>query len=59
MKTKLERVFEAVVKIANNKMTRWEAIEVAEYLLKKTNGDVKQAKVLATSPYNIGGHITW
>jgi hypothetical protein len=59
MKTKLERVFEVVVKIANNKITRWEAAEVAEYLLKKTNGNVEQAKSLATSPYNIGGHITW
>lgn len=58
-KTKLEQVYDAVVKSANNQITWWEAVGVAEYLLKKTSGDVKQAKVLATSPYNIGGHITW
>lgn len=43
MKTKLDKVFAAVVKVAGNKISRFEAAEVAAALLKKSGGDVKRA----------------
>ena len=59
MKTKLDKVFEAVVKVAGNKISRFEAAEVAATLLKKTGGDVKRAVEIAATPYNIGGNLSW
>ena len=59
MKTKLDQVFEAVVKVAGNKISRFEAAEVAAVLLKKSGGDVKRATELAATPYNIGGNLSW
>jgi hypothetical protein len=59
MKTKLSKVYEAVVKVAGNKITRFEAAEVAEVLLKRAAGDVKAATEMASTPYNIGGKLVW
>lgn len=59
MKTKLSRVFEAVVKVAGNKISRFEAAEVAAVLLKKTGGDVHRAVEIAAKPYNVGGNLSW
>ena len=52
-------MFEAVVKVAGNKISRFEAAEVAAVLLKKSGGDVKRATELAATPYNIGGNLSW
>jgi len=59
MKTKLDKVFEAVVKVAGNKISRFEAAEVAAVLLKKAAGDVKRAIEMAATPYNTGGNLSW
>jgi hypothetical protein len=59
MKTKMQRVFEAVIKAVGNNMTRYQAAECAQYLLKKHAGNVKLAVEAAEQPYNIGGNMTY
>lgn len=60
MKTKMQRVFEAVIKaVGNNNMTRYEAAECAQYLLRKASGDVKMACEAAAAPYKIQGRYTY
>jgi len=59
MKTKLQRVFEAVLAAVGNNMTRYQAAECAQYLLRKANGDVKSACESAASPYKIQGRYTY
>ena len=59
MKTKLNTVFAVVVKVAGNKISRFEAAEVAAVLIKKAGGDVKRAVEMAATPYIVGGNISW
>ena len=59
MKTKMQRVFEAVVKAVGNNMTRYEAAECAQYLLRKASGNVKRACEAAAAPYKIQGRYTY
>lgn len=63
MTTKLDRVFKAVIEAVGSNMTRYEAAEAAQYLLKKTSGDATRAVELAKTPFKIAGkdgvHFTY
>jgi hypothetical protein len=59
MKTKLQQVFEAVLKAVGSNMTRYQAAEAAEYLLKKHNGNFKAAADEASRPYKVGENFTY
>lgn len=56
---KMQRVFKAVVKAVGNNMTRYEAVECAQYLLRASGGDVKRACEAASAPYKIQGRYTY
>lgn len=55
----LQKVFKAVVAAVGSNMSRFEAVECAEHLLRKAGGDVNAAVRLASAPYKIGGRFVY
>ena len=58
MKSKLNKVFAEVVKVAGNKLTRFQAAEVAEGILKR-NPNLENALYVARNPFNVNGNLSW
>jgi hypothetical protein len=59
MNSKLNRVFRVVVGAVGNQMSRYQAAECAERLLKKHGGNVALAIENAKTPYKIGGQFAY
>ena len=64
MKSKFDRVFEAVKNACGNELNGYEAAEVAQHLLKSEqakgrHGAIDRALVRAANPYVIGGKFCY
>jgi hypothetical protein len=55
---KLQKVANTVSGL-DSKLTKFQAAEIAEYILVKSEWDCKNAMVNASNPYKINGMLVW
>lgn len=58
-RTKFDRVFAVVLSVVGNDMTRYQAAEAAQHLLKVSGSDEKKAMKLAKCPLQVRGRLTY